>query len=99
MTQATRAANDVIHFKNDDDGFRRWVEGNPNGYVVNSYRSPTGGYLKLHRASCSHLKLDTVSNLTADYMKSCSTALRALKSWAKEQLDAELQPCHFCDPR
>ena len=96
MTQATGAGKDLIHFEDDDDGFRRWVEANPNGYVVNSYRSPTAGYLKLHRVSCSHLKLDSASNLTADYMKTCSNSLKTIKTWAKERLDAELQPCHFC---
>ena len=99
MTQVESAGNDVIQFENDDDGFRRWVEGNSSGFVVNSYRSPTAGYLKLHRATCTHLKLDSAPNLTADYTKSCSNNLNALKAWAKERLDAELQPCHFCNPR
>jgi hypothetical protein len=36
----------------DVAGYLAWVEQNPDGSVLNTYRTPTAGYLKLHRATC-----------------------------------------------
>jgi hypothetical protein len=37
----------VVEYKRDDPGFRRWLRENPNGYVLNCYK--TG---KVHTALC-----------------------------------------------
>lgn len=99
MNQAACNSNDVIHFEEDDEGFLRWIDNNRSAYFVNSNRPPGAGYLKLHRAACTHLKRDTAANFTVDYMKSCSNSLAALTSWANEEVRGELQPCHFCNPQ
>ena len=39
-------------FIDDVAGYLAWVEQNPDGSVLNTYRTPTAGYLKLHRATC-----------------------------------------------
>ena len=37
----------VVVFNHDDEGFKRWLGENPDGYVLNCYR--TG---KVHSARC-----------------------------------------------
>ena len=96
MPHVTGNSNDVVHFENDDDGFLRWIESNHSGYVVDTYRSPSAGYLKFHRATCPHLKGDSPGSLTLDYTKTCSKSEIALASWAKQKTGGELQPCHYC---
>ena len=39
-------------FIDDVAGYLAWVKQNPHGSVLNTYRMPTAGYLKLHRATC-----------------------------------------------
>jgi len=42
----------VIKFENDDEGYKDWLRRNPNGYVINCFRSPSPNYLFLHKATC-----------------------------------------------
>ena len=42
----------VLHFVDDDAGYRMWLRAHGNGFVLNAYRNPTPSYLKLHRAGC-----------------------------------------------
>jgi len=65
-------------FIDDDDSYVRWLDGHPEGFVLNAERNPTPDYLVLHRASCS-----TISRLqpgatrwtTGDYIKLCGIEL------------------------
>lgn len=38
--------NGYVQFVTDERDYLRWLEENPRGYVVNSFRSPTSNYLK-----------------------------------------------------
>ncbi|HUV80802.1 MAG TPA: hypothetical protein VMW40_08305 [Candidatus Bathyarchaeia archaeon] len=39
-------------FIDDDRGYLDWIDRNPRGFVVNTYRNPSSKYLILHRATC-----------------------------------------------
>jgi len=41
------------HFVDDDAGYARWLAGHPEGFALNSYRSPSTAYLMLHSAGCA----------------------------------------------
>jgi hypothetical protein len=42
----------MLHFVDDDPGYLGWVAAHPAGYVVNTTRLPSAGYLMMHRATC-----------------------------------------------
>jgi hypothetical protein len=46
----------VVIFKDDDNSYRAWLKANLHGFVVNTERSPSARYLKLHCAECTHIK-------------------------------------------
>jgi hypothetical protein len=89
----------VRFFISDDDAYLQWLEANPSGFVVNSYKIPKAGYLKLHRATCSHLRTEERSNWTnGNYIKTCSDNPLALETWARTIADGVLDPCPACKP-
>jgi hypothetical protein len=92
-------SNAYEQFVNDERGYLRWLEENPRGYVVNSFRSPTSNYLKLHRASCKHINKGFENNwTTGDFIKTCSTDPAALDDWAKTATGSGVDPCGACKP-
>lgn len=90
---------DITQFKDDDEAYLKWLEAHPNGFVVNSHRSPKASYLKLHRTSCGYLRTEERSNwTTGDYIKTCSDSALVLESWAIKAADGVLDPCPNCKP-
>lgn len=88
-----------VQFRNDDAGYLRWLEANPNGFVVNSSTNPRPNYLILHRASCKHISSANWSNwTTGDFIKTCSPNIDPLSRWARQDVGGELQPCGMCKP-
>lgn len=91
--------NGYVQFINDDKGYLRWLAENPAGYVVNSFRTPTSNYLKLHRASCKHVNTGIENNwTTTGYIKTCSTDPAALDGWAVGATGSGVSPCGICKP-
>lgn len=89
----------VKRFVNDDDAYLKWIEGNPQGFVVNSYKKPTPSYLLLHRATCPHIRTETNTNwTTTGYIKTCSRSVATLASWAEKEIGGNLEPCKICKP-
>jgi hypothetical protein len=86
----------ITSFQDDDCGFFAWLEGNPDGYFINSERNPGPGYLVLHRASCSHFTGNVALHWTKDYVKFCSPARRDLEEWAAGAVGGEATLCHTC---
>ena len=43
----------MLHFVHDDVSYLAWLSGHPDGFVINTYSSPSPAYLKLHQATCS----------------------------------------------
>lgn len=84
-------------FKNDENSYLRWIEENPNGYIVNSWNPPTKSYLIIHKATCGSISSTKIGNYTApDMMKTCSLNLDELEKWAKEKVGGKLNPCKKC---
>lgn len=73
-------------FIDDDRGYLDWIAQHPEGFVLNTYRTPSLDYLLLHRTNCR-----TITNLpangsrwTADYIKICG------------EIGGAVQPCRLC---
>jgi hypothetical protein len=74
-----------------------WPAEHPEGLVVNSYRSPSAGYLMLHRAGCATISGDPARGLTftgGEYSKVCGSR-DELGDFAG-QLGGEATPCGLC---
>ena len=92
-------ASEFNLFIDDDEGYLRWIEVNPEGFVVNSYKKPNPSYLVLHRATCAHICSEANTNwTTTDYLKVCSPSVSALASWAEKEVGGSLEPCQVCKP-
>ena len=84
-------------FRRDEPGYRAWLQAHPDGYVVNSYATPSPDYLVLHSARCWTIRRNGVNYTSGDYAKTCSESLEELRRWAQE-LGGELHPCGHCRP-
>lgn len=43
----------MVPFLDDGAGYLDWLTTHPDGFVLNTYRNPTPGYLMLHHADLS----------------------------------------------
>ncbi len=87
-------------FTDDDEGFVRWRETHPLGFVVNHAREPQTTYLKLHRATCwtiSGALPGRGDNWTTAYGKTCAHNIEDLRRWAA-RVGGELDRCSTCQP-
>lgn len=83
-------------FRDDDAGFFDWLAGNPDGYFINTERTPTPRYLVLHRPACRHFKGSEGVNWTHDYIKICSSHRDELEDWATSSVGGEETLCRSC---
>lgn len=94
----------MVKFIDDDEGYLRWIDKNPHGFVINTSRNPEYGYLKLHRATCGTIKTPKRTNwTTTGYIKICSLDLEELRTeyedWIRRKnVDRRLNPCYICKP-
>ena len=73
----------VKEYAGDDEGFKRWLEDHPDGYVLDCYR--TG---KVHSAGCMSYRC-AGPRMTFSRAKACSTSERQLYKYAKQhRIDA-----------
>lgn len=88
----------ISQFRNDEKGYLRWVQDNPNGFVVNADEPATSpDYPMVHRASCGLVSSPTRTNYTTRrYFKTCSHNVRELEQWAKTKRGRSLNPCRRC---
>ena len=87
-------------FRDAEQEYMAWIAGNPRGWVVNTSRTPTAGYLMLHRADCWSVGLQGVGNYTTrGYIKVCSLDRAALDTWAPSSVGGVLTLCGFCEAR
>ena len=77
----------VWEFKGQDEAYRQWLESHPEGFVINTNRDHSPGYMVLHRAKCRH-----ISNFQArtpgafterDFVKVCAIHAEHLQEWVK----------------
>ena len=86
----------ITRFEDDDDGFAAWRDDHPDGYFINTERSPRSRYLKLHRAGCPHFTGEGSIHWTKDYIKICSPSRADLENWAQDTSDGHLTLCRTC---
>jgi hypothetical protein len=86
----------VTVFRDDDDGFGTWLDEHPDGYFINSERSPKPNYLVLHRPDCRHFTRNPSLHWTRDYIKVCSSVRRDLEEWATGTVGGEVTLCSAC---
>lgn len=67
-------------FTTNDAEYLAWLKAHPQGYVLNSYRSPTPNYLILHRAWCSSIQ----KTIGVAYLKVCADSEEGLWQWLNE---------------
>jgi hypothetical protein len=87
-------------FSDDDEGYARWLQEHPDGFVVNTYRRPSQNYLILHRAECPHIstRASESRRWTADYLKVCAANIEDLQTWARHDVAGTLTRCRTCAP-
>ena len=67
----------VVVFHQDDEGFKRWLDEHPDGYVLNCYK--TG---RVHSARCKSYR-SAGPRMTYTRPKACSTSERQLFEYAE----------------
>src|SRR5262249_1696284 len=83
-------------FVDDDRGYLDWLAHHPDGFVINTGRTPSAAYLMLHRAGCGTIngKPARGTTFTGDYAKVCGER-QDLERFAL-QLGGQAQPCGLC---
>jgi hypothetical protein len=88
----------VHEYRDDDEGYRDWMEKHRDGYVINIQRSHNPSDARLHDAECwtltDHFELDV--SLTGPYAKICGTNLDEVKAWAADNVGESIEPCGTC---
>ena len=86
-------------FNDDDDGYLAWLAQNPEGFVINTYRPPSPGYLRLHRAGCSTISGEPPNGKywTRTSTKICGSRAE-LENWARNRIGGDVYYCPQCLP-
>ncbi len=91
---------DVVEFRDDDEGYLRWLAEHPGGYVLNCHRKPTANYLVIHRATCRSISGTPARGRrwTAEYIKVCAVTVTDIDRWTSALIGAPGQTCAQCEP-
>jgi hypothetical protein len=83
-------------FVDDDRGYLYWLDDHPDGFVINTGRTPSATYLMLHRASCGTItgKPARGTTFTGEYAKVCGER-DELEEFGRH-LGGHAQPCGLC---
>ena len=83
-------------FVDDDRGYLDWLDRHPEGFVINTGRTPSAAYLMLHRASCGTIAGEPArgTTFTGEYAKVCGER-NELEDFARH-LGGYAQPCGLC---
>jgi hypothetical protein len=95
----------AVVFGNDDD-YQRWLAGNPYGFVLNTTRTMSPGYMVLHRASCPHISVACHESepggfTERQYAKVGAGDIESLRDWAASQGRPDRSfsnECSHCKP-
>lgn len=89
-------------FDHADEAYVTWLESNPHGFVLNTYRLPNPDYLILHRATCKSISRTAeppVRWTTSDFVKVCADNVAEIEAWCRAKAAETPQPCGQCHPR
>lgn len=98
---------DVKVFDSGDESYREWLENHPEGYVLNTVRSPEGIYAHFHHPDCSHISGFSSQHRSDPYtkhyrIKVCADETEPLIEWLIENRPnsvAVASPCKRCKPQ
>ena len=96
----------VQEFTSEDAPFFKWMDNNPNGYVLNTERSNKSPKAYLHKSNCSHINVPIEGNKSNSYtskdsIKVCSTESNKLLDWIKSNRENAIynaKNCKSCNP-
>ena len=95
--------SDIKIFKDmpDDDDYIKWIDENPNGFVLNIHRrkNPSNihkSHPRIHFANCHHLNDRPGESTTEKYFKVCSNSIEELEQWSWIEYQKGLNPCKTC---
>jgi hypothetical protein len=89
-------------FDHNEEGYRKWIQEHPTGFVLVSHNPPSSKYITIHRADCATInpaKALNRENWTKSYIKVCANTQTDLTAWATSrwgQSVAPLRPCGHC---
>lgn len=91
-------------FKNRERKYQAWLRSHPDGYVLNTRRSPDPDYMVLHRARCRtisqyHAMARPGGYTERDFIKVCADSEAELRAWVKAhgRRDGSFsKECGFC---
>ena len=85
-------------FDNDETGYLKWVQANPDGFVANVDRAGyITNYPMVHAATHGSVSSPKIGNFTTgDYLKFCSRDLAALESYSQTKFGRPLTRCAQC---
>jgi hypothetical protein len=90
----------MLHvFENDDAAYEHWLAEHPDGYVLNSRRTPTPSYLKLHSATCHHitkLRPGYSQWTSGEYIKVCADRREEIAQWTAMHVGAKPETSCYC---
>lgn len=98
----------VINVFTDGDGaYLQWLTQHPHGFVLNTARSSSPGYMVLHRAVCPSISTYTHNARPGgfterDYIKVCSADIEQLRVWVRQhgRPDGSFsRDCPLCSPQ
>jgi len=83
-------------FVDDDRGYLDWLDHHPDGFVINTGRTPSAAYLMLHRAGCGTITGQPARGITftGEFVKVCGER-NELEEFAGH-LGGQAQPCGLC---
>ncbi|MGV0849871.1 SIMPL domain-containing protein [Mycolicibacterium phlei] len=91
--------SNIAEFRNNDDGYRTWVQNHSDGYVVNILRNYNPADARLHHADCWTISPERIEGaLTNQYVKVCCVQLDELDQWATRQVGHPIPRCGTCHP-
>jgi hypothetical protein len=99
--RAQAVGDDPVSFVDDEAGYLAWLGVHPEGYILNSYRQPSPGYLILHRSACNTMAPRGAADArtwTTAYRKTCAATLGSLVNWALAHGGGPPTPCGRCRP-
>jgi hypothetical protein len=80
----------VLFFVDDEASYLEWMQNHPDGFVVNTNRTPAPSYMQLHRSGCASISEyegdATPGGFTErDYAKACADSIEELKAWVRKR--------------
>ncbi len=93
-------------FDSEDAPFFKWMEKNPEGYVLNTKNFEKTSYAYFHKSNCGHIGGPIEGNksdpyTSKDYIKVCSTNPQELLYWLKNNRENAIEHianCKDCEP-